>query len=348
MLTTIIRSLKGLWALPGPFYFSTEDIDRRLRTRPNRIEIITLGVAVAVLILSLTAHILRDHIPYDFYNYVKTSQGDFSNYYYAHWLLPIFYLFGQFDIYTGYFIWGILNIAGAYYAMRVFGGRPLVVMLSFQLFYVLYFGQITGVIAGALALQAWALAHDRWDFAGIGMALAISKYQMGIPLSLAIWLLADINWRERLRVLFVPSLVIVLSLLIYPGWPIRSLNTILQNPPNDYGSISLWRWIGYSALVLWLPTLILKMDSARRMVLIAATIALTIPYFQQTDLLFLLSMPINGIGLLGILGYSFFIFGWDAMKWLFILPLGIYLILVYTPLKRGISKMCAAEPNIAP
>lgn len=308
MLTTTIHSIRELWALPGPFLFSAENMDRRLRTRPNRIEIITLGVAVAVLFLSLSAHILRDHIPYDYYNYIKTSQGDFSNYYYAHWLLPIFYLFGQFNIYIGYFFWGMLNIAGTFFAMRVFGGRPLVVMLSFQLFFVLYFGQITGVIAGALALQAWALTHDRWDIAGLGMAVAISKYQLGIPLSLTILLLADINWRERLRVLFVPALVIVLSLLIYPEWPLRSLNSILQNPPNDYGNISLWRWIGFGALILWVPTLILKMDSSRRLVLIAATAALALPYFQQTDLLFLLVMPINAIGLLGNLGYTFFIF----------------------------------------
>ncbi len=40
------RSLKELWALPGPFNFSAEEMDRRLRTRPNRIEIITLGTRI--------------------------------------------------------------------------------------------------------------------------------------------------------------------------------------------------------------------------------------------------------------------------------------------------------------
>jgi hypothetical protein len=55
-----------------------------------------------------------------------------------------------------------------------------------------------------------------------------------------------------------------------------------------------------------------------------ATIGLTLPYFQQSDLLFLLVMPIGWVGLLGNLGYFMNRYGWLALQSLAVLPLAVY------------------------
>ncbi len=283
-------------------------------------------VCMAMLGLCAMAHLVRGHIPYDYYNYIKTASGDFSNYYYAYWLLPIFNLFARLPLLIGYILWGTLNVYGVFFTVRIFGGRPLVMLLSFQLFYILYFGQITGLILAGLALFWWCAAHRWLDLAGLGLLIASSKYQLGVPLVLFLWLAADMTWRERIRCLLVPVGIVAVSLFVWPRWPLLSLNTILTIPPNNSGSISLWRWIGPWALLLLLPPLILRRPLSQRLVLYAAAVALAVPYFQQTDLLFLFALPVGWLALGGNLGYLLMLFwSWNGLAGLAVLPTWIYL-----------------------
>ena len=92
-------------------------------------------------------------------------------------------------------------------------------------------------------------------------------------------------------------------MIVYPGWPLEVYNLLLNNPPNDRGSISLWRWFGAWSLLLWVPPLVLRLSPERRTLALVAASTLAIPYFQSNDLLWLLVMPIGWIGLLGNLGY---------------------------------------------
>lgn len=301
-------------------------LDQRLRAALAWQDRLTALACMAVLALCTLAHLLRGHIPYDYFNYIKTASGDFSNYYYAYWLLPVFALLARLPLLIGYILWGALNVYGVFFAVRIFGGSALAVLLSFQLFYILYFGQITGLILAGLALFWWCAAHRRLDLAGLGLLIAVSKYQLGLPLALFLWLAADLSWRERLRCLLVPAGVLVVSLFVWPLWPLLSLNTILTNPPNDLGSISLWRWIGPWALLLLLPPLILRRPLSQRVVMYAAAVALAVPYFQQTDLLFLFALPVGWLALAGNLGYPLMLFwSWNGLPGLVVVPAWIYL-----------------------
>jgi len=244
-------------------------------------------------------------------------------------------LLAKLPLLVGYILWGTFNIFGYFFAVRVFGGRSLAALLSFQLFYVLYFGQITGLILAGLALFWWGAVNHKLEAAGVGLLLAVTKYQLGLPLALFLWASADLSWRERFRCLAIPAIVTILSLFIWPRWPLISMNTILTNPPNDLGSISLWRWIGPWALLLLLPPLILRRPLSQRLVMFAAAVSLSVPYFQQTDLLLLFAMPVGWLALLGNLGYPLmFLWSWNGLPGLAIVPASIYLKEIMVPVRQ--------------
>jgi hypothetical protein len=68
---------------------------------------------------------------------------------------------------------------------------------------------------------------------------------------------------------------------------------------------------------------------------------LALPYFQQTDMLFLLVMPIGWIGLLGNLGYFMSLYGWIALQLLAVFPLTVYIL----SLMPGFVRLFATQPS---
>ncbi|MBK7893448.1 MAG: hypothetical protein IPJ90_00820 [Anaerolineaceae bacterium] len=155
--------------------------------------------------------------------------------------------------------------------------------------------------------------------------MALTKYQLGLSFGIILLLMANISWQDRLRVVVVPSLVLVVSLLLYPLWPLQSIRIILENPPNNLGNISLWQWVGPVALLLWLPPLWLPLPAQQRLTALAATATLTLPYFQQTDLLALFILPLGWLPLLGNLGFLLYTnYTWQGFALLAIIPLLLY------------------------
>ena len=235
----------------------------------------------------------------------------------------------------------VINILGVFFAVRVFNGKALIAVISYQMFYSLIYGNITGLIIGGLALCWWGLANRKWYIAGLGIALASAKFQTGITGSLILLLMAEISWKDRFRVMVVPVLIWLMSLVVYPGWPLQLLDNIINHPPDNLGSISLWRWIGPWALLLWLPPILLQLEPRQQFISLVAVMGLALPYFQQTDLLFLLVMPIGWIGLLGNFGYLMNLYGWISLQLLAILPFIVYI----WSIKDGIAKLFATQSS---
>jgi hypothetical protein len=301
-------------------------MDRRLRARLRPWELFGLALGLCLLGAFIWVHQELQIVPYDLGNYLAAGRGDFSYYYYAYWMVPLFSLLARLPMAVVYALWGGLNIGCLFFAGRVFGGRVALTLVGFQALYVVFIGQATGLVLAGLALLWWGMAHRRWHVAGLGLILAIAKFQLGLPLGLVLWLLAPVTWRERLRVLLVPALVSLLSLLPYPGWPLRVLETVRSNPANDWGSISLWRWLGPGALLVWLPPSLLALSRTKRIVALTAATALGMPYFQQTDLLALFVLPGGWLPVvLGNLGYLFFAIYWSALRLLVVVPLMVYI-----------------------
>jgi hypothetical protein len=313
-----------------------DEVSRRLRARITPWELFALVLALSLLGTFVWIQASLNILPNDFYDYIQTASGDFRGYYYAYWMLPVFALLAKLPPLTAYAIWGTVNILCVFFAARVFAGRAPLALLSFQMLYVAFIGQIVGVILAGLALLWWGTGRRRWTLAGLGLVIACTKFQLGIVIGLILLLMAEISWRDRLRVIVVPVIVLVLSLVIYPMWPVEVLSTIRTTPANDWGSISLWRWIGPYALLFWIPPLLLPLSRPQRLVGLIATMALALPYFQQTDLLALFVMPIGwAFILLGNLGYLFFSIYWGGLQLLVVVPMLVY-VSVIIPGIRGL------------
>ena len=298
-----------------------EEIGRRLRARVSTWELFALAVALGLLGFFVWAHSILDLVPNDFHTYLRATTGDFKGFFYAYWVLPFFSLLGRLPPFVAYAFWGTTNILCVFFASRVFGGRTPLVLLSFQMLYVAFVGQIAGVICAGLALLWWGLKRKRWALAGFGLAIACTKFHIGLILGSTLLLMADISWRERLRVVLIPAAVLAVSLVVYPAWPLDILASMRTNPANEWGSIALWRWIGPYALILWIPPLILPLPRSQRLIALAATMALALPYFQQTDLLTLFILPIGwAYVVLGNVGYLFFAVFWD---WVWLLSVAV-------------------------
>jgi hypothetical protein len=317
-----------------------DEISQRLRARITPWELFAIVLVLSLLGAFVWIQANLDIYPNDLYRYIQTASGDFHGYYYAYWILPIFALMARLPPYVAYAIWGAINILCVFAAARVFAGRTPLALLSFQMLYVVFIGQIVGVILGGLALFWWGVNKRRWALAGLGLSIACTKYQIGVVVGLVLLLMADISWRERAYALVVPALVLAVSLLIYPMWPMQVLTTIRETPANDWGSISLWRWIGPYALCLWIPPLLLPLSRSQRMVGLMATMALALPYFQQTDLLTLFILPIGwAYVLLGNLGYLFFSIYWGGLQILVVVPLLIYSSIIISGMRRFIASL---------
>jgi hypothetical protein len=231
----------------------------------------------------------------------------------------------------------VLNIAGVFFACRLFGGSALWVMTSYPMLYVLFQGQISGVLVGLLALFWWAAAHKKWALAGVCLLLAAAKFQFGMLIGAILWACLPVPWRERLRLLLIPLAGGLLSLLLWPGWPLDLLQRLREFPPHTGGSLALWRWIGPIALLFWLPPLLLPLERTRRILMLVATMSLGLPYLQQTDLLGLFVLPLGWLPALGNLAYSVIWLGHPGQQLLVLIPLGVY-IWIATPEVKDLAK----------
>jgi len=260
----------------------------------------------------------------DYQIYIRTAFGSTADYYYANWMLPVFSLLNALPLVPGYIVWSLLNIAGVFFAARIFGGKPFLMLVSYQFLAILYFGQITGIILGGMALFWWGLNRNRSLLAGIGLLICCTKFQIGVPVGLAMLIFGNIGWSTRIKALVVPAVGFGLSLIIYPGWPIDLLRHIQAVPPDSLASISFWRLAGPLALLFWIPPLVLPIQREQRIAALAAAAVIGLPYFQQADLILLYAFPFGYLPLLGLFGLTFKFFNWPSYFVLVWIPLIFY------------------------
>lgn len=286
---------------------NAEEIEQRLQRPFSHIEFAAL---VALLFLQWGFIYLRSLYgeqigTYDLNVFYRASEGDYTGFYYPEWTLAPFYILNQLPGVMGDLIWGTVNVLCLWLAARVFSGRPTMVLFTYQALYTAYLGQVSGITLAGLALLWWGMSRERWYLAGFGGLLAATKFQIAGTFGLAIWLLTDVHWSDRVKVLILPTAIAVLSVIVRPEW-IPNLIDRLQNAgPNAEGSVSLWEFVGPAALLLWVPVLWLKMPFGKRLVLVGLCAALATPYFQQNDLVHLWALPVGYLPMIGNIGFLF-------------------------------------------
>ncbi len=323
---------------PADWFGDAAALRARLRAPLTRGEIFALTLSAAIAFLFVWVRLDNGGAYYDLNLYLGAAQGNYYGYYYAYWVLPFFRALSLLPIPLSHAFWAGLNIAGIWFACRILGGRGTLALISFQALYSLIFGQITGVLVGALAVLLWAIAEKRFWLAGIALTIALTKPQLGLIPGLAIVLLSSIAWRARLQIVLTPLVAAGASFALYGFWIPDVIARIRELPPIALASISLWQWLGWATLLFWLPPLALPMPRKTRLILLTATNALALPYYQQADLILLWAMPLGALALLGNLGYVFFIGKYTALQILVLVPLGVYLKLVYDASARWLAR----------
>jgi len=301
--------------------FEISEINKRISKK------VSLGEAIALLVvlfIALYFLITKTGYYWDYEVFLKTTEGDFINYYYGYWLLPIFNLlsFLPFDI--SYGLWILLSIAGVFFAARVFNGNTILALLSYQMSYALFWGQISGIICGFLGLFWWAIHNKKWHISGFAILIAAAKPQSGGGFVFLLWILAKTDWKNKIQTLLIPVLGFLASLLLYPGWILDVFSRI--GGAYTWGNITLWQWIGPFSLTLFIPFLIIRKVDQKYFLAFASACILSFPYFLQTDLLTLFIFPVGKIPVL--LGYLPAIMpqflGYHGQKIGFLVPLFIY------------------------
>lgn len=191
---------------------------------------------------------------------------------------------------VAYGLISLLTIGFFLLAWKVFGGRHWFIFLSYSLAWVLFYGQVDGLVIGGLALTWWAVERKRAYLVGVGMVLAALKPQLAGFLLLAMWWWAPSRWKA----LVVPALVTAASFAVWGFWVpewvgrLSQARDLMDLPRN----ISLWGLTGYWIWLVWPLVYALPLDRRRKLIAIAAATAMTVPYFPLPSSLLLLAQPI--------------------------------------------------------
>lgn len=313
-------------ALQPTFTLDTTHIEARLRRRLSLPETFAIFFCIGLsIMLIVIARSTAMPLASDFDTFLKAPTSNYHEFYYAYWSLPVFDFLGRsLNHDVALLVWNIINIVGVWFAARVFGGSATIALLNYQMFYTLFYGQVSGVIAAGLALMWWGLARRRPFAAGLGLTLALVKFHIGIPIGLALLLLARTSWYDRLRCGLVPLVAVLISLLLYPYWVLNLLEKLIVEPPITFGSIALMPLLGLGVLLLWLPPLLLRRSPGRRLAALMAASALAVPYYQHTGLVTLAVLPLGGLPLLGNVGFLYAWLGEPAFLLIAMMPLTVY------------------------
>jgi hypothetical protein len=315
-------------------------MDVRLRARLSYMEF--AGIVLCCSMIAVFVYLIRINVggPVDFTYYMNDSIR--TNFIYGYWLLPIFQLLHKLPFEIAYILWCLINLGGAFFALRVFGGKPALVIMTYQFLTCIYFGQLSGVLAGGLALGWYGINHSRWNLAGLGFMVAAAKYQVGVPLGLCLIWYSGIPFKKCLRLVPVPIIILISSFILYPAWPLQSIQTLIYYSGGNgytYFGITFWIYMSAWALLFWIPALLLPMTKTHRFLAFFCLTSFATPYFQHLDLLTLFSFPLGWLQAVGYVGFLFPFINITAIRLAVIVPFSIYLMVIAPASVRWIKTL---------
>jgi hypothetical protein len=233
---------------------------------------------------------------------------------------------------SGYIIFIGITLLIFLYASSVFESKPGFVLISAQLFWILWWGQIEGLVVLGIALGWAALKKNSWKLMILAICLAALKPQIGLFPIVAIWWWSG---KDRWKSLLGFVIITIISIWIYGPWPLWFIRNVVKiTNSSQYGpwnsSLGLW------AIPLLLPALGLKMDRYSRLIALTATGMLISPYmpYYSTILLFCYALP-GWSAIFAMLGYFPNILGTQiAWNGIVFLPITLLIWLYWPYLKE--------------
>lgn len=216
------------------------------------------------------------------------------------WLVPFMAPFVSLPGRAGYLVFLLATLAGMVYGVYMLGGKPIPILLSAHMMWVLWWGQIEvwgilAVVIGWLALQ-----KKSWLLMFLALALASFKPQIGFVTVVALWWWSG---RDRWKSLAAMLALLALSILIWGPWPVWYWQGIFgfvgdQHHTPWNASLGLW------ALPLFIPAMLVPLKREQRLMALTATAYIVSPYmpYYSTILLMCFAVPWWAY-LFGLLGY---------------------------------------------
>jgi len=249
------------------------------------------------------------------------------------WLIALMAPFVILPGRIGLVLFLLASIAMCLVAAHVLGGKTIPMLISAQMAWILWWGQIEGLVVLGVALGWLALERKSWRLMVLAMALATLKPQIGLVPIIALWWWSGtwIRWRS----LVAYCGFVAISIVIWGPWPIwfmQGIGIIVHG--TQYGA---WNSsLGLLALPLFVPALLLPLDRRQRLLALAATATVCSPYMPYYSTILLLCMGIPGWAyVFAFLGYLPTLFGtfiaWNGIS---LLPLSV-LCWLYWPALQG-------------
>jgi hypothetical protein len=205
------------------------------------------------------------------------------------WLVPFMAPFVSLPGRAGYIVFMAASIAMMVYGARTFGGKAIPVLLSAQLFWVLWWGQIEGWAILALVVGVMALKKHSWPLMFLALVMGSFKPQIGFIPLIALWW-----WSGRQRWISLAGMILLVALNVviwgpWPVWYFEGLTSFVGDKHYEVWNASL----GLYALPLFIPALLLPLTRYQRLMALTATGLLVIPYmpYYSTIILLVFNIP---------------------------------------------------------
>lgn len=205
------------------------------------------------------------------------------------WLAPILAPFETMPNRMGYFVFLAVTILCVIFGAKKLGGKIVPVLVSAQMFWVLWWGQIEGLAIFGVVLGYLALETQSLTLLVLGLLFATVKPQIGLIPILAVWWWfgKELRWKAA----GITALIGAATIAIWGPWPIW----IVQNITKLVGHQGFNPWnisIGLAALPLFIPAFLLPLDHKKRLMALTATGLLVSPYMPYYSSIILLCMGI--------------------------------------------------------
>lgn len=230
--------------------------------------------------------------------------GDLRPVVIPYWGLFLAWLPAQFPEPLGYISWIGAGIILAVLAAKQLHAHTFLMLFSYQLHRVVFYGQIDPFVITGLALGIWTIRRSRPYLTGLAIMLALIKPQIGLLSALAFLLWSA----DRKKTLAAAALIGMASLAISPTWVIdllqRHSSEFLSRPENLLSNTSVGIPLPVGGM-LAAVVLSSQINRERKLIALVAANLLISPYttiYSQLALL-CLGLPI-GFYLFGLLPWA--------------------------------------------
>lgn len=230
---------------------------------------------IAIGIWALYTGLVETHGADWLFSFRSGALGDLSNVVVPYWALFLAWFPAKLPEPLGFAIWTGVGMTLVVVTAQIMQVPLWQVLCSYQLHWILFYGQIDPFVVFGLGLGYWAVQKNRPYLLGLAIMLVLIKPQVGLLPALAF-----ARWSSDLRkTLVVAGIIVLASLVVWPNW----VFDLIQNQwigfvsrtesinANTSANLPLWLSLPLTAGVLFS-----QLERKRKIIaLVAATMLLS-------------------------------------------------------------------------